>query len=130
MKESLRIAAANVQALRVNSGLTQSEFGELHQSNQKAVWTYENGKAGPGQAFLLSMSRKYGFDPELIFTLKFKVSSDGKITNIPKTRSEIQLLKFELANTMDEFNESMKAFTKKMASIQQRLQKIENKQSR
>jgi transcriptional regulator with XRE-family HTH domain len=129
MKEDIKIAAANITALRKDSKLTQTEFGELHKSNQKAIWTYEKGKAGPGKNFLMSLSRAYSFDPELLFSLKFKVAG-GKITNIPKVKSEINLLKVELIKTIDELDSAYKSFTKRIDGIKQQLQKLENKQSK
>lgn len=129
MKSDSKISSANIKAFREASGLTQKEFAQLHGTNQKVQWTYEQGKSLPSSSYTLSLSRKYGFDPELLASLKFRFSKDGRILNIPKKRDELSSLKSELTVVLNEFDEYTRGFISKISAIKERIQTLENKYS-
>lgn len=124
---SKEISAYNITILRSQSRLTQTEFGELFHSNQKAIWTYEKGSTFPGQAFTLALSKAYGFDPEALTTIKFKLDRSGTITNIPKSRNELQEIKHELTSIITETEAQHKIITGRLKKLREHLQMLESK---
>jgi len=129
MKSDTKISSANIKGLRERSGLTQKEFSALHGTNQKVQWTYEQGKSLPSSSYTLSLSRKYGFDPELLSSLKFRFSKDGRILNIPKKKDELSELKIELTELLEEFDIYTRSFIGKINTIKERIQTLESKYS-
>lgn len=117
------ISAANLKALRAHARLTQTEFAELHNSTQKKLWGYEKGSFAPATDLVLSLSRTYGFDPEMLSTVVFKIDASGKITNLPKRSSEIRKLKDEVKTMMNDMN----GLVKRLGEMHKRLQMLENK---
>lgn len=126
-KGSKETSAYNIRLLRDKSKLTQSEFGELFESHQKSIWTYESGATWPSQAFTLALSKAYGFDPEALTTIKFKLDSTGTITNIPKAENQIQNIKNEIISIMAESEEQHKKIINRLQKLREQLQALESK---
>lgn len=128
MKSNIEISSWNIRSLRELSKLTQKEFAELHGTNQKVQWTYEAGKSLPSAAYTLSLGKYYGFTPELLTTIKFKFSKEGKITNVPKIEDELDLIKEELNETIVEFEHYVTAFMGRINNIKSKIIDLERTQ--
>lgn len=117
------ISAANIKKLREHARLTQTEFAELHDCTQKRLWGYEKGKFFPSTEFLLSVSRQYGFEPEMLYKIIFKLDAAGKITNLPKSSNDIREVKEEVKSLMTDLN----GMIKRLEELHKRLQILETK---
>ncbi len=127
MTPSKEISSDNILFLRTFERLNQSEFGEKYASNVKSLSTYELGKIFPSQEFTLALSRAYGFDPEALTTIRFKINHNGEITNLPKSKNELQEIKNEITSIITETEAQHKIITGRLKKLREHLQMLESK---
>ena len=125
MKPDYAILAHNIKLLRNKNNLTQAEFAKLHKISPKTFGNYETGLALPKAAFLLSVSRAEGIEPEFITGTKIKMDRNGKITNIPSRDKELQSIKDELHKLTATFQTHYEQFVSGLNTINTRLNRLE-----
>jgi len=75
------ILSRNIDSLWKDSGLTQAEFGNKFNSNQKSLWAYINGSnIKPAADFLFELCNYYQIDIDFLKSRVVKIKG-GKVTN-------------------------------------------------
>jgi len=68
LKKIIQGVGARILKLRIQRGLTQTEFGERIGVSQRYIAMLEKGDRLPSQALLIAMAAKFGFSENYLRT--------------------------------------------------------------